>query len=80
MSYGSLIAPAPGAFAITPNDATRLYAVGVYVGGEGDVAVEGEDGETVTFTLVPAGSLLPIRVNRVLATGTTATNLVGFRS
>jgi hypothetical protein len=34
-------------------------------------------GQTVTFTAVPQGVMLAIRASRVLATGTTAANLVG---
>ena len=80
MSYGHLVAPGSGAFSITPSNTTRLFATGLYVGVGGDVAVEGEDTDTVTFVGVPAGAVLPIRVNRVLSTGTTATDIVGFRS
>lgn len=56
-----------------PNVFTRLY-----IGGAGDVAVVTEAGNTVTFTAVPVGTQLDIRVRQVLATGTTATNIVGM--
>lgn len=73
--------PAHSAYVITPNDSTMLSAHtrGIYVGGVGDLTVLiYNDTVAVTFVGVPAGTLLPIRVSKVLATGTTATNLVGL--
>jgi hypothetical protein len=32
-------------------------------------------GQSVTFTACPAGLLLPVQVDRVLATGTTASSI-----
>jgi hypothetical protein len=43
------------------------------------VAVTTEDGTTLTFTGVQAGSVLPVKVTKVLSTGTTATTIAGFR-
>lgn len=73
------------AAAITPTDNTKIgpYA-GVYVGGFGDLTVcmcngDGNGGVTVvTFKAVPAGTLLPISIQGVNATNTTATNIVGL--
>lgn len=65
---------------VTPSD-TDTYSppVTVYVGGAGNVAVEcGLGANTVTFSNIPAGSVLPMRVTRVLATGTTATLMIGM--
>ena len=74
--------PATGAFAITPSDSTDLPRVtrAIYVGGGGDVTVQPllASDDTVTFTAVPTGAVLPIRASRVLDTGTTATDLVGL--
>ncbi|MCM2505103.1 hypothetical protein NDN16_15640 [Aureimonas altamirensis] len=73
--------PAGAFFAITPNDGAALAYVttGLYVGGGGDVAVaDPVTSSPVTFKAVPAGSILPIRTVRVLATGTTATFIVGL--
>lgn len=82
LSYGSITAPAPGAFVITPHNTERFRAVGLYVGSDSTIVVRGEDEETVTFTAVPAGSFIPLRCVQVLATGTTlgtAGTLVGLR-
>ncbi|MDB5562367.1 MAG: uncharacterized protein JWN11_1785 [Hyphomicrobiales bacterium] len=75
-----LSAPAHAGFPITPNDNADLAEVtrAVYVGGAGAVSVLMASGQTVTFAAVAASVLLPIRVRRVLASGTTATNLVGL--
>lgn len=72
--------PARGAFAVTKSDATVFSQPtrALYVGGAGDVAVRMLDQTTVTFVGVPAAGLLPIRVDKVLSTGTTATSIVGL--
>ncbi len=66
--------------AIVPNDVTNIAECWVYVGVGGDVKVIAA-GDTVAVTLknVPTGSLLPIRVTRVYAIGTNATDLVAVR-
>ena len=72
-------APAAHAATITPDDDNDLSenTRGIYVGGTGDLVVITVGGETITFSDVPAGSLVPIRASRVLES-TTATNLVGM--
>lgn len=64
---------------IVPNDTTAVRFKSVYVGGTGDLAVlmEGDTVSTV-FKAVPVGTTLNIAVVKVLATGTTATNLLGL--
>lgn len=62
---------------VTPDDATDLPNSGaLYVGTEGDVKATLIGGGTVIFKNVPAGTFMPIMVNRVFATGTTAADLV----
>nr|DAL11089.1 MAG TPA_asm: hypothetical protein [Bacteriophage sp.] len=56
------------------DDPTRA----LYVGGAGNVKVDMVSGGTVTFSNVAAGTLLPIQVTRVYATGTTATLIIGL--
>lgn len=70
------ITPGTTAAAVTPSDATALTSRAVWVGGAGDLSVRlsGATGTTVVFTAVPAGSLLPLSVVRVMA-ATTATNI-----
>ena len=74
-----LVYPGSGAFSITPSDATVFaeYTRGLYVGVSGNVAVKMADGTTVTFTNLAAGIVHPLRVQQVLATGTTATGVIG---
>jgi hypothetical protein len=69
-----------GAVAVTKSDTAFVDLVGLYVGGAGDVAVKGADGVSATFPGVPAGVILPLKIVQVLSTGTTATNLVGFKA
>ena len=75
-----LDSPAGGAFAVTPHATNLLpYATrGLWVGGAGDVAGYMVNGGQVTFAGIQAGTLLPIRLARVLVAGTTATQMVGL--
>lgn len=77
------------AVAVTPSDSANLSLTptqsgtlpkpfALYVGGAGDVKVDLESGATVTFKAVPVGTTLMIRVRKVYATGTSATNLVAL--
>lgn len=79
-SYGDgLDAPAHSAFAVTPSDTVDLAIAtrAIYVGAAGDIKVDMVGAGTVTFSAVPTGSVLPARVKRIYATGTTATTLIG---
>lgn len=61
------------AVAVTPSDATVLQKTrALYVGGAGNMAVR-IGGSTVLFSGIPAGTLLELEVDQVLATSTTAT-------
>jgi hypothetical protein len=75
------------AAAIVPSDTADLPHVtsSIYVGGAGNLVVlmadpGSIDSATVTFTAVPVGTVLQIQARRVMATGTTATNLVAIWS
>ena len=74
------IHPAMYAQAVTPSDSADLplKARSLYVGGAGNVALVTMGGSTVTFVGVPAGGYVLSTVARVLATGTTATNIVAL--
>jgi hypothetical protein len=86
--------PARRAIAVTPSDTEDVtnasgdnapcYAKALYIGVSGDVAVvaAGDNGNSlagtaVTFKAVPVG-WFPVQVRRVMATNTTATNIVGL--
>lgn len=70
---------AKSAAAITPHDTTTMGPTrGIYVGGAGALVVRMLNGANVTFSAVTAGSTLPICVDRVLSTGTTATGIVAL--
>lgn len=69
---------ASDALAVTPSDSVENNFHGLYIGVSGDVAIKGIGGVAFTFKNVPAGTILPIVVNRVMSTNTTATNIGGF--
>ena len=72
-----LESPGYDAASITPDDGADLptSSRAIYVGASGDLVVTMVGGGTVTLTAVPVG-ILPIRVSRVHAIGTTAADLV----
>lgn len=66
------------AFPITPSDSVNLERPAVlYVGTAGDIKCTTISGRTVTLKSVPVG-LLPLKVTKVFATGTAATNMTGL--
>lgn len=75
-----LDSPAQHAAAVTPNDDTDLTKVtrALFVGTGGNIVVIMAGGETVTFTGVLSGSVLPFRIARVKSTLTTAQNIVAL--
>jgi hypothetical protein len=76
----SLTSPPEHGVAVVPSDTGELAHVtrALYVGGAGHVAVRLQDGTELTLANVPAGTLIPIRVTRVLSTGTTAGQILGL--
>jgi hypothetical protein len=74
------IVSAISAVAVVASDITVFDTTkAIYVGGAGNVAVTMVDGNDATFIAVPVGTVLPIQVTKVKATGTTATNLLALR-
>lgn len=78
------IASAEKFAALTASDTTKFTWEGdvvrtkaLFVGGAGDLAVKDHAGNTVTFQNIPAGSVLPISTDMLLA-ATTATNVIGL--
>ncbi len=69
------------AVAVTPHDSTNLTqaSAALFVGVGGDVSVEmAESGSAIVFKNVPSGSFMPIQVDRVNSTSTTATNILAL--
>lgn len=71
--------PARRLEAVTPSDTVDLVYMSraLYVGTAGDISVIDYFGATVLLKNVPVG-VLPVCVQRVRATGTTASNIVGL--
>ena len=72
--------PAEDAGAVTPSDSTNLTSIArsLYVGTAGNVTLLTVGQNVVTFYNVQSGTILPVRVIRVNATSTTATNIVAL--
>jgi hypothetical protein len=74
----SLTSPPEHAVAVTPADQDLAQVTrALYVGVGGDLAVRMQDGGSATFVGVPSGTLLPLRVSRVLP-ASTAGGIVGL--
>ena len=76
----SLAGPASHGFAITPSDSALLVenTRAIYVGSGGDIAALMLSGANVLLSAVPSGSILPLRLTKIMASGTTADNIVGL--
>ncbi|WP_442477426.1 spike base protein, RCAP_Rcc01079 family [Rhizobium mesoamericanum] len=68
MPCPSLIAPTSAGF-VSPNDNLDLTEIirALYIGIGRDLAVTMASGRVLTFSLVPDGSMLPLRISRVPA-------------
>lgn len=66
--------------AVTKSDTTTYSGMrGLYVGGAGNVALMAPGASAaVTFTAVPAGTVLPVQAVKVMSTNTTAPALVAL--
>lgn len=73
-----LSSPCDNAAAVTPSDSADLAYISraIWVGGAGAINVVLAGGQTVLFAGIAAGTLLPLRITRVLASSTSATSLV----
>lgn len=71
------------AYNITPSDdpldpyPTAIWVGGTLLGAGGTIDITTRDGTRLTIT-APAGSMLPIQVTHIHATGTTAQNLTAL--
>ena len=73
--------PPNNAFAVTPSDASVFakQTKQIWVGTTGNLAVlMWGDTVSVILTSVPAGTMLSLSVQKILATGTTASNMIAF--
>lgn len=67
-------------FSITPNDAADVQEVtrAVMVSTMGNLTCTLKGGSTMTLTSLVPGVMYPLRVIRILTSGTTATGIVGL--
>jgi hypothetical protein len=67
---------------VTPSDSTDLaikFSRGVLVGTSGSLNVVLVSGTVIQFPTLAAGVIHPICASRILATGTTATNIIAVK-
>ena len=84
--FGSMgqspMTPSEYPFEVTPSDTADLERVtkALYIGTGGDVALRAKDtgNGVITFRNVPAGAQLQVRATRIMAGGTTASDIVGM--
>lgn len=69
-----------GQYTIVPSDTvdTPVPIMSVYVGGTGDLTYLTPDRRSITLKALPVGARPEIDAVRIMATGTSATLLVGF--
>lgn len=73
------IQPARSAVDIVPNNNTEFTRTrGLYIGTTGNLRVVMANEATITFVAIAPGVIHPLSVIQVLATGTTATNIIGL--
>lgn len=70
---------ATGGAAVTPHDTNPNVYSALWVGGAGAVKVTTKDGSVLTFSAVPAGTILPVATSLVWSTGTAATLILGLK-
>ena len=79
ISGGAYRSIAQFAAAVTPDDTHQLDSESMlFVGTGGDVAVVTVGGNTVTFSNVGDGDILPVAVKKVMSTNTTASDIVAL--
>lgn len=76
----SLEAPASHGFDVTPNDSADLVEISraIYVGTGGAISLVLSSGAALNLANVANGSILPLRVKAIKATGTSASDIVGL--
>ena len=74
------IAPAFEFEAVTPSDTADLTVSvrALYIGTTGDLAIYNGQGTAVVFKNLPAGSFVPLNTTRVMATNTTASDIISL--
>lgn len=74
-------AAARGATPVVPSDDQPFAALpkAIYVGTGGDIVMRGpKDDAAVTWRNIPDGALIPFRARQIMATGTTAADMLAL--
>lgn len=72
--------PASHGFAVSPSDSLDLVETtrAIFVGGPGSLRLITASGADLIFSGLAGGTVLPVRAQRIMATGTTAGALLGL--
>lgn len=77
----TLTSPALSGFTVTPHDANELPYItrAVFIGTGGDICcILKKDDTPILLKNIPDGTMLPLRIKKILATGTTAADMAGL--
>jgi hypothetical protein len=80
----TLIPPSTVYRVLSPSDTVDVPIINergpraIYVGGVGHITSIDATGASVVISAIPVGTILPIRPTRIMATGTTASLIVGI--
>tara|TARA_R110000824_G_scaffold194375_5_gene376996 strand:+ start:6286 stop:6549 length:264 start_codon:yes stop_codon:yes gene_type:complete len=79
-SVPNKIEPSHELLTITPSDTLELtHSVrAIFVGGTGNITLIDSKGTSHVLVGIPAGATLAIKPTKIMATGTTATSIVGL--
>ena len=78
MAASTVVASATSSVAVSKSDSTLIEFQALYIGGAGNVVIQHVPGTSVTYTAVPAGTILPVAGTRVMD-ASTATSIVAMR-
>ncbi|MEM9700241.1 MAG: hypothetical protein AAF943_15790 [Pseudomonadota bacterium] len=73
-----IIAPISAGEAATPGTDFRSISRGIFIGGTGDIRLRMKNGEELLFRNAQAGVVYPFQAQQVVASGTTASDIVAL--
>lgn len=78
MQHGQVTSSYGSAAVVTTSDTAGNSFAAFMPGVTGAIAFQNVLGATITLAAVPAYTIIPIATARIMASGTTATNIIGL--